>query len=94
MSVTFHIAHGDDGELIALTVEAAPSLNVNNAGAAELLALLNVPFDWAGEIEPHTVLTRLDAGGVPADPITDARLDALRAIAGAAARIGRRVAWD
>ena len=67
---------------------------MHNAGAAELLAVLDVPFDWAGEIEPHTVLARLDPARPPGRPDHRRSLDGLRAVAGAAARIGRNVAWD
>ncbi|MFT3851964.1 MAG: hypothetical protein QM733_04395 [Ilumatobacteraceae bacterium] len=94
MTVTFHIAYRDGDELTALTAEGAPSLNVHNAAAGALLHLLDVPFDWFGEIDPQVIFAGIDAAGAPDDPVATSRLDRLRMVAVTATRVGRNVAWD
>ena len=89
MTVTFHIEHHNRAELDALEIEGAPTLNVNNANAGHLQALLNLPPEPYGQIDarrtprPHHRHRRLrptSSRPTPSRP---------RHVAAAAARLGR-----
>jgi hypothetical protein len=94
MSVTFHIDNHSGAEAHALEVEGAPTLNVTNANAGHLQALLGLPPEPCGEINPTDLLDRIAAAGDAVRPDVARRLQALAEVATAAARIGRDVAWD
>jgi hypothetical protein len=93
MSVTFHIDNHSRAEAHALEIEDAATLNVNNANAGHLQALLGLPPEPCGEINPTELLDRITAGDA-VRPDVARRLQALAEVATAAARVGRDVAWD
>jgi hypothetical protein len=94
MSVTFHIDHRTRAELDALEIEGAPTLNVNNANAGHLQALLGLTPGPYGEIAGAELLARITAVGSVDQPPIARRLRALADVATAAVRLGRDVAWD
>ena len=95
VTITFHIDHHNDDEHLALDAEAAPTLNVHLAGAAQLLHTLGIALvALRRDRRQRTPRPPRHRRHPRRRPVACPRLRTLRAVAGAALRVGRDIAWD